>query len=280
MVRQDNRARPAMSKPPAPPATFFGFHAVRLGQIDSTSDEAARRLRAATLFLPAVIVADVQTRGRGTRGRTWHSTDARGSLTATFALIMYPSRPVQHLPLLAGLAVRDALADVAGPAADGRLTIKWPNDVMLDGRKLTGLLCERRDGADLIGVGVNLLPPVPQANGEAASAAGSPAEQIDFAPRTAYLGEAAQVSRDVVLEAIARRIATDLLPPHVTLAERINDLRRHDFLGGRSIELDTPSGPVTGRCEGIAADGRLVVGEGEARRIVASGTVVRYWEDG
>ena len=249
-----------MSKPPPTNASDFfsaaGFAVVRLAEIDSTSDEAARRLRAGTLAPPAVVVADVQTAGRGTRGRSWLSTDAGGSLTATFALAVI-DRPIHHLPLLVGLAVRDALADLAGAAADSRLTIKWPNDVLLDGRKLCGILCERRDGADLIGVGVNL----------SLAAAALPPE---LCGRVASLDEVAATSRDATLAAIARRLGD--LPPD--LASRLADLRRHDSLRGRRVEVDTPTGRVVGECDGIDAEGRLLVrAEGVTRRVV-SGTVI------
>ena len=263
MVRKRNRTPGPMSKPPPPTATATPesashalvpqpFRVVRLRQIDSTSDEAARRLRAGTLALPAVVVADVQTAGRGTRGRSWLSTDAGGSLTATFVLPVDESRPVQHSPLLAGLCVRNALADYAGPAADSRLKIKWPNDVLLDGRKLAGLLCERRDGADLIGVGVNL---------SLAAAALPP----DLAGRVASLSEVAPAGRDAVLAAIARGLSNR--------PKSLADLRRHDFLLGRRVEIGTSAGRIAGECRGIDADGRLLVeAEGQTRRIV-SGTV-------
>ena len=278
MVPERNRTGPVMSKPPAAPAMPNPFHVVRLAEVDSTSDEAARRLRAGgagTLPLPAVVVADVQTSGRGTRGRTWRSSDAHGSLTATFALPIHPTRPVQHLPLLAGLCVRDALAEFAG---DDRLTIKWPNDVMLDGRKLAGLLCERRDGADLIGVGVNLSSAsIGEANDPAAKAASPPTGdgRHELVGRVAWLGEAVSTSRDAILAAVARRFAADLLPASATLVGRLDALRRHDFLRGREVELDTPAGRVAGRCDGIASDGRLSVVEHGAFRLIASGTVVR-----
>ena len=256
-----------MSKPAPPTATANlpagPFRPLFLRQIGSTSDEAARRLRAGTLPLPAVIVADVQTAGRGTRGRTWLSTDAGGSLTATFALPVEPSRPVHHLPLLAGLCVRDALGDLAPLAADSRLKIKWPNDVLLDGRKLGGILCERRDGADLVGVGVNL----------SLDAAALPDE---LRQRVASLAEVRGASRDEVLAAIAGRFGADLLPASATLARRLDDLRRHDFLRGREVEIDTPAGRVAGRCRGIADDGRLAVVGASSDQLVASGTVVRH----
>ena len=108
--------------------------------VGSTSDAAA----AWRGPLPAVVVADCQTAGRGTRGRTWLSD---GGMTATF-VFETSELPPHVLSLVAAVLVRRALA-----AFEPGVRIKPPNDLMLDGGKLCGLLCERKDGRDLIGVG-------------------------------------------------------------------------------------------------------------------------------
>ena len=231
---------------------------VRLAEVDSTSDEAARRLRAGTMPVPGVVVADVQTRGRGTRGRTWLSDAAGGSLTATFVLPIHKERPVTELPLLAGLAVRDALAGLV-PGADLRL--KWPNDVLLGGRKAAGLLCERRDGADLVGVGVNL-------------ALDADSLSPELRGRVASLFEVAAVTRDAALSAVAARLAADVLPPTARLADRLADLRRHDALLGRFVAVATPGGLIEGECVGVDAAGCLLVRGASGVRRVMSGTFV------
>ena len=99
----------------------------------------------------AVAVAEEQTEGRGRLGRTWHAP-ARTSVLVSVLLRpeIEPSR-LPELSLVAGGAVAEAIADVTGidPA------IKFPNDVLVGGRKVAGILAESSEGRVLLGVGVN-----------------------------------------------------------------------------------------------------------------------------
>lgn len=118
-------------------------------------------------YEPVLVWADEQSAGRGRHGRSWASP--RGGV---YLSVAYPWRASARghagvVPLAAGLAVRDALMELCGLDA-GRLTIKWPNDVLLDGRKVAGVLCERRvlgarlggdehdDGVDVLVVGIGI----------------------------------------------------------------------------------------------------------------------------
>src|SRR5688572_14026500 len=123
-------------------------------RLRSTNDHAARLRRAKKLFAPAIVLASHQLHGRGRGANRWWSGD--GSLTLTFVLPIAEHLQPHQIPLLAGLAVRNALAEVSGIAS---LQLKWPNDLLHDDRKLAGLLCERVHKADLIGVGVNVNVP-------------------------------------------------------------------------------------------------------------------------
>jgi BirA family biotin operon repressor/biotin-[acetyl-CoA-carboxylase] ligase len=100
------------------------------------------------------VIADRQTAGRGRRGRVWN--DAAGNFMGS--VLVKAHGPVQQLSFVAALALHDALAELAG--APERLALKWPNDVLLDGLKCSGILLERqgtgREGALVIGIGVNL----------------------------------------------------------------------------------------------------------------------------
>ena len=126
-----------------------------LAEVDSTNAEAMRVAR--DLAGPAWILGLRQTAGRGRRGRAW--ADPEGNFAAT--LVMRPAEPVQEVALrsfVAALALCDALEEAA-PGAD--LALKWPNDVLLSGGKLAGILLESssagRGVAHLaIGIGVNL----------------------------------------------------------------------------------------------------------------------------
>ncbi|MDU8910568.1 biotin--[acetyl-CoA-carboxylase] ligase [Aestuariicoccus sp. MJ-SS9] len=122
-----------------------------LAEVDSTMAEAARL--APSLAGPEWIMARGQTAARGRRGRHWVMPE--GNLAAT--LVMRVSEPPAIVALrsfVASLALFDAVAAVTGQA--GGLALKWPNDVLLNGGKLAGILLES-SGANLaIGIGVNL----------------------------------------------------------------------------------------------------------------------------
>ena len=110
----------------------------------TSTNELARALATAGAPHGTLVTAGFQTAGRGRQGRTWTAPPGRALL---LSLIVHELDPL--LPLRAGLAV----ADLAGPAA----LVKWPNDVLLDGRKVAGVLVEGRpqEGWAAVGIGVN-----------------------------------------------------------------------------------------------------------------------------
>ncbi|MFN4066288.1 MAG: biotin--[acetyl-CoA-carboxylase] ligase [Thermosynechococcus sp.] len=102
------------------------------------------------LYGGQVIYTQAQTRGRGQYNRTWQSP--KGVLTASFIL---PQSPAIVAPSVqAGIAVMRALSGLR-PAVDRHLQLKWPNDVMAQGKKLAGILCESRSPWLVVGVGLN-----------------------------------------------------------------------------------------------------------------------------
>lgn len=126
------------------------------GTIASTSDVAFDALRTGTARHGDVHVAAAQTSGRGRLGRNWHSEPGAGLY---MSLVLSPERVLSPagLTIAAGLAVRDAAAQLG--LASARL--KWPNDVIVEGAKLAGILVETR-GLDaarphyVVGIGVNV----------------------------------------------------------------------------------------------------------------------------
>ncbi len=131
------------------PFRLYFFPTVR-----STNDHAARLRRRGKLFAPAIVLTPRQIAGRGRGANTWFSKAGSGaSLTVTFALAVRERIPAQEVPILAGLAMRDVAEQLTG---ESRIQLKWPNDIVFQGKKLAGLLCERIDRVDLIGVGLNV----------------------------------------------------------------------------------------------------------------------------
>jgi BirA family biotin operon repressor/biotin-[acetyl-CoA-carboxylase] ligase len=132
-----------------------GYRLSRHSELDSTSSE-ARRLAQAGEPGPLWIIAARQTAGRGRRGRTWQTLT--GNLAAT--LLVRPAAPTEtvgQLSFAAALAVADTVGHFAPQAT---ITVKWPNDVLADDRKLAGILLESGQDATgpwlAVGVGINL----------------------------------------------------------------------------------------------------------------------------
>ncbi len=121
-----------------------------LAAVGSTNDWLLER--ADTLPDGHWVITDRQTAGRGRRGRAWG--DGAGNLMAS--VLVKADGPVQQLSFVAALALVTAIS-AALPSGDApRLRLKWPNDLLLDGAKVSGILLERAGNALVIGVGVNI----------------------------------------------------------------------------------------------------------------------------
>src|SRR5882672_7612875 len=155
MLRRPPRSRCSEAMDLAPGAAAAGVGLIACDTVGSTNAEALRCARAGETG-PLWITARAQSAGRGRRGRAWVSEP--GNLYATL-LLTDPAPPARaaQLSFVAALAVHDAIAQLA-PSLAPRLALKWPNDVLCDGRKAAGILIEAEGAHPLIvavGIGVN-----------------------------------------------------------------------------------------------------------------------------
>jgi BirA family biotin operon repressor/biotin-[acetyl-CoA-carboxylase] ligase len=209
------------------------------------------------LFALAVVLTGHQTAGRGRGAHAWWS--GPGCLTVTFVFPVDERVMPHQLPLAAGLAVRNACAAVAGN--DGIL-LKWPNDVLCDGRKLAGLLCERVDNADLVGLGLNVN----------VNPGDAPAPLRD---RVTSLSHVAGRTFDLT-ETLAT-VASHLRRTIEGRAERpfavlLKEYDAHHALVGRNVRVFDASdvAGVSGRCEGLDEIGRLLLrSRGQVHRVIS-----------
>jgi BirA family biotin operon repressor/biotin-[acetyl-CoA-carboxylase] ligase len=201
--------------------------------------------RKGKLFAPAVVLTGRQTAGRGRGSHAWWS--GAGCLTVTFVLPVDSQLSPHQIPLLAGLAVRNAAAELSGSQL---ISLKWPNDLLFKGRKLAGLLCERIDKADLVGLGLNVNLDVARAprllRGQLASLAEIAGASFDM---THVLSTVASQLHRVWSRGAGH-------PFGVVLQEYDS---HHALIGRRVSIVDNGHQPVSGRCEGLDAMGRLLL---------------------
>ena len=200
----------------------------------------------------SVVIAEEQTAGRGRDGRTWRSP-AGG---VWLALLLRPPLPSAGvLSLRIGLVLADVVEEIVGPRA---AALKWPNDVLLDDRKVAGILCEGRwQGDDLqwlgVGIGVNVANEIPNELADTAVALRERRPDVRRQP---------QQRRDELVEHIDPAHAAQL-----TQFECVAFARR-DWLRGRQIRR-----PLSGRAAGIRPDGALLVDTGAGTTMVREGHV-------
>lgn len=238
------------------------FRHVALAETVSTNSECLTRARdgdPGNLW----ITATRQTGGRGRRGRAWFSEP--GNLYASLLLIdPAPVERLHSLPLAAALAVYRAIRRVMPPGAP-EVTIKWPNDILVDGRKTCGILLEGEglpDGryALVIGCGINV--------------ATTPEEALY--PVTSLRREGATVSPEELFAHLFTTMAETLSvwDRGAGIAAIIDQWRAAAKGIGEAITVNLPDRSLSGRFVGIDEDGRLLLDTGTgAPQAIAAGDV-------
>jgi len=236
----------------------FGKKVVHLDTTESTNSYAASIL-ADGIAEGTVVIAEEQTAGRGRSGRVWSSEKGQN---LTFSIILKPKVPpasIGVISLYAALGVAEAVRDITGMPAD----CKWPNDVLLSGRKLCGILSDASiEGGTLssvvLGIGLNVnqteFPP-----------------EIRPTPTSLRLATGRWFDRVNVLSSVLER-----------LESRYEDLQSQRFdaiirawesmasMMGGEIRIATHDGVLAGIARGIAEDGGLIVRtNGTDRKILA-----------
>lgn len=252
----------------ADPARRIGRAVEFHPEIGSTNDRARAALSEAGGEGLAV-VADLQTAGRGRRGRTWISPAGANLLFSVAWRPRIAPRVAGLLGVAAALAVRDACASFA---PDAGLAIRWPNDLVeRDGRKVAGLLVETAlEGGEVaeavIGIGINANWLPAEMPREIAAKATS-LQALVGAPvdRVILLGRVLDA-----LDAAAAALERGELP--------LARLRASSWLDGRQVAVDTGSETITGLAVGIADDGSLLLDAEVGRLALSIGEVVRVHE--
>jgi BirA family biotin operon repressor/biotin-[acetyl-CoA-carboxylase] ligase len=258
----------------------FGEPHHHFERVDSTNTR-ARELAAEGAGHGTVVTADEQTAGRGRQGRVWTAPPGKALLYSAIV------RPLDErhlmLPLAVPLAVCEAAEELAGTLADGddatsakfHCGVKWPNDVLVDGRKLAGILVEARpqDGWAVVGVGLNLtispeeFPPDLRDTAVSISTASAGGQGKSRRNLPLFVTAGLPLTPPTATEVLNRHLATWVeADPQEVLAA----WRQRDALRGREVAWDGGSGVA----DGVDERGYLlVVTPGGDRVAVGAGEV-------
>jgi len=247
--------------------SWLGRTLVSKASTSSTNSDAAELGRSGAPE-GTVVIADAQTAGRGRLGRTWVS---KPGMNLYMSVLLRPTivpAAAPQLALVAGLAVAESLE-----AEDLAPTIKWPNDVLLDGKKVCGILTELEAEADrvefvVVGIGVNLNSELadfpPELHERATSMLIAAGRRIDRAAFTALL-----LAR---LERCYERFRSE------GFGALSKEWAARSALTGRDITVDGAGGLVKGSYAGIDSEGALLLKEpgedGRVHRVLAGDVTI------
>ena len=242
----------------------IGHTIIRLKETDSTNLRAAHYIRKG-YGEGTVIIAESQTKGRGRLGRTWHSPPGTGLY---LSIILNPRISAKELPritLVAAVAAFDALKESACIDAD----IKWPNDLLLNNRKICGILTElhavEKDNSHVIvGIGINLNTPAPA----------FPPDLADIA--TSVLCETGKtVSVSAIMDSLLGSFDHYYnIFLNNGFADILKKWKSHSSIMGRKIQVDEGGETITGTAFDLDENGALLVRQNDGSvKTVYSGDV-------
>lgn len=230
-----------------PSGTGIIREVIELVSVGSTNTRALEEGRTGLL-----VVAGEQTGGRGRHGRSWFSPEGR-----SIYLTLTTGSTDPRLPIVAGVAVHEVVSSLLCPGAAPE--IKWPNDLLVGGRKLSGILCETRGALAAVGIGLNVngLSWPAELEGRAISL-----EEILGSPRDL------SPIMELLASSLEKWLALFMLDGFEPVRERF---LLHGMLKGHDLATEQGE-PCT--IVGMEPDGRLIIDVSGSRQFLVSGTIL------
>ncbi len=229
----------------------FPLREVYLESVDSTNSYLKRIIKENELFEGLAVMAESQTSGRGRLGRCWLS-EKGDTLCMSIAV---KNEYAEGFTLLVSLAVYDALKAFCG---DKNLQIKWPNDIIAENKKLSGILCERVNEYTVIGIGINV-------NSK------SFADEIKNKATSLYLLSGKGYDTKDVFRAVIKAFENTLTKYNFTFSEDAKEIYTKLCANlGKNVTAENKSGVAVG----IDDNGSLQIKCGDEITSVTSGEVV------
>lgn len=224
---------------------IIGKKIIVLDTVTSTMDEAFR-LGNGHCPEGTLVVAEAQSKGRGRRGRAWSSPKAKGLY---FSFVLRPSLPLNQLAqltLMSAVAVAEAIEDIS----DLKPLIKWPNDILLEDRKVAGILTELRAESDqvqfvVVGIGLNV---------------NTSAHQLTTGATSLKVASGQGFNRTQVFQAILRSLDKWYLRLyHHGFTRVMEEWKKRECTLNKRVRLTDPHGIIEGEAIDLDEDGALLV---------------------
>ncbi|MCO5215546.1 MAG: biotin--[acetyl-CoA-carboxylase] ligase [Thermomicrobiales bacterium] len=231
----------------------------RFPEVDSTQN-IAFSLASMGASPGTTVRAEYQRAGRGRLGRGW---DVPPSTSLMFSVLLRPEHQLHELGSLS-LALADALAGVFAEIIPDEIAIKWPNDIMINGRKVSGILVQTRMQPELVavlGIGVNVL---------------QSADQLPEGATSLMIKSGSPIDREHLFERIIESLKTTLSHWRPTLAADVQSrIEQRLWLNGDPVQLLDGDRSINGVIIGIAPTGELRLMIDGEERLISSGEITR-----
>uniref|UniRef100_A0A7V0Z623 biotin--[biotin carboxyl-carrier protein] ligase n=1 Tax=candidate division WOR-3 bacterium TaxID=2052148 RepID=A0A7V0Z623_UNCW3 len=219
-----------------------------LDEVDSTNEYAKRNLDKATEGM--VVLADTQTAGKGRHDRHWYSPDGGVYLS----VILFTDKPLL-IPILSGVAICDTFYTNYNIL----LGIKWPNDILLNKKKVGGVLVEIVEPAVIVGIGINLnITEFP--------------EELKQTASSIFIETKKRLDKMMVYNDLCRELDDNYqMLKDNKASEILQKWRNYTIMFGKTVQIETPEKVVIGRVIDIAGNGALVImlPDGKIERVLA-----------
>ena len=242
---------------------WVGCEILYFDSIDSTNTK-AQELAEKGYPSGTLVVADKQIAGKGRRGRNWESPSGCGIFMTLMLKPDISPNNASMLTLVSALAVAKALADITGKDAK----IKWPNDIVIDGRKVCGILTEMSAQFDyinniVIGIGINV------------NNSSFPEEISATASSLRLLSGGKKYRRAEIIEKIMEYFEKyySIFLETEDLSALVNEYDAMLVNMKKQVKVLDPKEPFEGKAMGITKTGELIVDTWESRKLVSSGEV-------
>ncbi|MCX5750046.1 MAG: biotin--[acetyl-CoA-carboxylase] ligase [Candidatus Saganbacteria bacterium] len=243
---------------------LIGRNIYRYDRVSSTND-VCRMLGEKSDTEGLVIIADVQDKGRGRFDRKWYSRDPGGLY---FSILLRPSFDQKYFPLI-GLSAASCIARAIFSLARVKASVKWPNDVLINGKKAAGILIEQKNTDVIAGIGINL-----------SNETGSFPPEIRDIATSVLIESGIGIEKELFFCGLLRDIDDDyFLLSQKKFGRIIEGAKKHSCLLGREVLIEKDGQNISGIAADIDGTGALIIESQNDKIKITSGEIIKWRQE-